>query len=69
MDGIILSNHGGRQVDGAVGSLQMLPQIVDAVKGKIVIGFDSGIRCGADIFKVSLACPLSLTSFFFQLPK
>ena len=66
MDGIIVSNHGGRQVDGAVGSLQMLPQIVDAVKGKIVIGFDSGIRCGADIFKVSLVIAVSL--FCVSLP-
>ncbi|KZF21199.1 FMN-dependent alpha-hydroxy acid dehydrogenase [Xylona heveae TC161] len=51
MDGIIVSNHGGRQVDGAIPSLQALQQIVDAVQGKITIGFDSGIRCGSDIFK------------------
>jgi lactate 2-monooxygenase len=51
MDGIIVSNHGGRQVDGAVASLEALVGIVDAVRGKLTIGFDSGIRCGADIFK------------------
>lgn len=51
MDGIIVSNHGGRQVDGAIASLEALVNIVDAVHGKLTIGFDSGIRCGADIFK------------------
>ncbi|KAF1998689.1 FMN-dependent alpha-hydroxy acid dehydrogenase [Amniculicola lignicola CBS 123094] len=51
VQGIILSNHGGRQVDGAIGSLDALPAIVEAVKGKITIGFDGGIRSGSDIFK------------------
>jgi isopentenyl diphosphate isomerase/L-lactate dehydrogenase-like FMN-dependent dehydrogenase len=41
--------HGGRQIDGAVASLDALPAIVDAVKGKMVIGFDGGIRSGADM--------------------
>lgn len=41
--------HGGRQIDGAVGSLSTLPAIVDAVKGKLTIGFDGGIRTGADM--------------------
>jgi lactate 2-monooxygenase len=50
-DGIVVSNHGGRQVDGAVGSLDMLPGIVDAVGDDIAVLFDSGIRCGADIVK------------------
>jgi len=50
-DGIIVSNHGGRQLDGAVGSLEMLPQIVEAVGDKIPVLFDSGIRTGADIIK------------------
>lgn len=48
---IIVSNHGGRQVDGGVSSLGMLPRIVDAVGDKIDILFDSGIRAGADIAK------------------
>jgi lactate 2-monooxygenase len=51
MDGVIVSNHGGRQVDGAIGSLDALPGVVDAVGGRIPVLFDSGIRGGADIFK------------------
>ncbi len=50
-DGILVSNHGGRQVDGAMGALDALPGVVSAVKGRIPVFFDSGIRCGADIFK------------------
>lgn len=51
MDGIIVSNHGGRQMDGAIGSLEMLPEIVDAVGDKIDVLFDSGVRTGVDIIK------------------
>jgi isopentenyl diphosphate isomerase/L-lactate dehydrogenase-like FMN-dependent dehydrogenase len=51
MDGIVVSNHGGRQVDGAIGSLDALPGIVEAVDGRVPVLFDSGIRCGADAFK------------------
>ncbi|TRX98217.1 hypothetical protein FHL15_000862 [Xylaria flabelliformis] len=51
VSGIIVSNHGGRQVDGAVGSLDMLPEIVEAVGDKMTVLFDSGIRTGGDIFK------------------
>ncbi|TID16882.1 L-lactate dehydrogenase (cytochrome) [Venturia nashicola] len=51
MDGIIVSNHGGRQLDGGPGSLEVLPDIVEAVGGKIPVLFDSGIRTGADIIK------------------
>ncbi|KAL3424733.1 lactate 2-monooxygenase PB1A11.03-like protein 1 [Phlyctema vagabunda] len=51
MDGIIVSNHGGRQLDGAVGSLEMLPEIVEAVGSQLTVLFDSGIRTGADIVK------------------
>jgi lactate 2-monooxygenase len=50
-DGIIVSNHGGRQVDGAIGALDALPAVVDAVGGEAEVLFDSGIRCGADAFK------------------
>ena len=50
-DGIIVSNHGGRQVDGAVGALDALPEVVNEVGGKVPVLFDSGIRSGADIFK------------------
>ena len=51
VQGIIVSNHGGRQLDGAVGSLEMLPEIVDAVGDTITVLFDSGIRTGVDIMK------------------
>ncbi|TYS88984.1 lactate 2-monooxygenase [Rossellomorea aquimaris] len=51
MDGIIVSNHGGRQVDGAVGALDSLPMICQVVNGRIPVLFDSGIRRGADIVK------------------
>lgn len=51
MDGVIVSNHGGRQVDGAIAALDALPEVVEAVDGNIPVLFDSGIRDGADIFK------------------
>ena len=51
VDGIVVSNHGGRQLDGAIGSLEVLPEIVDAVGDKLTILFDSGIRTGVDIIK------------------
>ncbi|KAJ4171258.1 hypothetical protein NW754_015021 [Fusarium falciforme] len=51
VQGIVVSNHGGRQQDGGASSLGMLPKIVDAVGDKIDVIFDSGIRCGADIIK------------------
>ncbi len=51
VDGIIVSNHGGRQVEGARAALDALPDIVSAVAGQLPILFDSGIRQGADVFK------------------
>ncbi len=51
LDGVIVSNHGGRQVDGAIGALAALPGIVDAVDDEIPVLFDSGIRSGSDIVK------------------
>lgn len=51
MDGIIVSNHGGRQVDGSVSTLEMLPAISRVINGKIPVLLDSGIRGGADAFK------------------
>ncbi len=51
MDGLIVSNHGGRQVDGAIGALDALPAVVDAVPKSMPVLFDSGIRTGADAFK------------------
>ncbi|QLL34156.1 hypothetical protein HG536_0G00120 [Torulaspora globosa] len=51
IEGIVVSNHGGRQQDGGPASLDCLVKIVKAVRDKIDIIFDSGIRCGADIAK------------------
>jgi lactate 2-monooxygenase len=51
MDGIVVSNHGGRQVDGAVASLDALAPIAHAVGDQIDVLFDSGVRTGADVVK------------------
>lgn len=51
VDGIVISNHGGRQVDGSISTLEALPAIAATVKGRIPIILDSGIRGGADAFK------------------
>jgi lactate 2-monooxygenase len=51
MDGIIISNHGGRQVDGSISTFEALPKIAEAANGKIPILLDSGVRGGADTFK------------------
>jgi lactate 2-monooxygenase len=51
MDGIIVSNHGGRQIDGAVGALDALDAVVQRIGSTIPVLFDSGIRGGADVFK------------------
>jgi lactate 2-monooxygenase len=49
--GVIVSNHGGRQVDGAIATLEALPAVVEAVDGRIPVLLDSGVRGGADVFK------------------
>ena len=51
VDGLLVSNHGGRQLDGAIASVEALPSIVEAVAGQAPILLDSGIRSGADAFK------------------
>lgn len=51
VDGIVVSNHGGRQVDGAIASLDALASIAPVVDRQVPVLFDSGIRSGADIFK------------------
>jgi len=51
IDGIIVSNHGGRQIDGSISSIEALPEIVNAVKGKLDVWIDSGIRSGSDAYK------------------
>ena len=51
VDGLIVSNHGGRQVDGAIGALDALAPVRAAVGSELPVLFDSGIRTGADVFK------------------
>ncbi len=51
VDGLIVSNHGGRQLDGAIGSLDALPAIAERIGGAVPILFDSGVRCAADALK------------------
>jgi len=51
VDGVMVSNHGGRQVDGAIPTLDALPAIVHEVNGRVPVLFDGGIRRGADVFK------------------
>ena len=49
--GVIVSNHGGRQLDGAIAALDALPRVVEAIAGQSTVLFDSGIRRGTDVFK------------------
>jgi lactate 2-monooxygenase len=51
MDGIVVSNHGGRQVDGEIATLDALPGVAEAVDGRVPVLLDSGVRGGADMFK------------------
>jgi L-lactate dehydrogenase (cytochrome) len=51
VDAIVVSNHGGRQLDGAPGSIDVLASIVDAVDGRTEVLFDSGITSGQDLLK------------------
>jgi lactate 2-monooxygenase len=51
MDGIVVSNHGGRQVDGAVASLDALPRVLERVAGRVPVLLDGGVRRGADACK------------------
>jgi L-lactate dehydrogenase (cytochrome) len=51
VDGIIVSNHGGRQVEGSVAALDALPEVCDAVKKRVPVLFDSGVRRGPDVLK------------------
>ncbi|WP_240468013.1 lactate 2-monooxygenase [Streptomyces dangxiongensis] len=50
-DGVVVSNHGGRQVAGSVAAADALPRVVDAVGDRLAVLFDSGVRTGADVFK------------------
>jgi isopentenyl diphosphate isomerase/L-lactate dehydrogenase-like FMN-dependent dehydrogenase len=51
VDGLVVSNHGGRQLDGAPASIEALPAIVDAVGEQVEVLMDGGIRRGADVVK------------------
>jgi L-lactate dehydrogenase (cytochrome) len=51
VDGIVVSNHGGRQLDGASGSISVLPYIAEAVGDRLEVLFDGGVRSGHDVFK------------------
>jgi lactate 2-monooxygenase len=51
VDGLIVSNHGGRQIDGAIAALDALPAVAASVAGRVPVLFDSGVRSGADIVK------------------
>jgi L-lactate dehydrogenase (cytochrome) len=51
VDAIVVSNHGGRQLDGLPAAIEVLPEIVDAVDGRIEVLFDGGIRRGTDVIK------------------
>ncbi|GAC1040364.1 alpha-hydroxy acid oxidase [Rhizobium sp. No.120] len=64
-DAIIVSNHGGRQLDGAHSSISMLPRIVDAVGDRIEVHMDGGIRSGQDVLK---AVALGATGTFIGRP-
>ena len=50
-DGVVVSNHGGRQADGAVGALDALPDVIEATRERMVVLLDSGVRHGADVIK------------------
>ena len=51
VDGVIVSNHGGRQIDGAAASLDALPAVVEAVGGRMPVLIDGGIRRGTDVVR------------------
>jgi L-lactate dehydrogenase (cytochrome) len=51
VDAIVVSNHGGRQLDGAAASISVLPEVVEAVAGRCEVLFDGGVQCGQDVLK------------------
>jgi isopentenyl diphosphate isomerase/L-lactate dehydrogenase-like FMN-dependent dehydrogenase len=62
VDGIVVSNHGGRNMDSAAATIDMLPEIAEAVGDKITVLLDSGVRRGSDIVKaVALGAKCVLT--------
>jgi isopentenyl diphosphate isomerase/L-lactate dehydrogenase-like FMN-dependent dehydrogenase len=65
VDGVVVSNHGGRQVDGAIASLDALPAIADAVGDQLTVILDSGVRSGSDVAK---AIALGANAVFLGRP-
>jgi len=65
IDGVVVSNHGGRQIDGEIASLEALPSIVEAVGDRMTVLFDSGIRTGSDVLK---AVALGASGVFLGRP-
>ena len=51
MDGVVVSNHGGRQLDGSAATLDVLPEVVEAVDGRVPVLVDGGVRRGSDVLK------------------
>ncbi|MCV4932337.1 alpha-hydroxy-acid oxidizing protein, partial [Escherichia coli] len=51
-DGIVVSNHGGRQLDGAIPTARALPRVVDAVGDDLTVLADSGVRSGVDVIRL-----------------
>lgn len=67
-DGVIVSNHGGRQMDAAPASIEVLPEIVKAVGHRCTVMLDSGVRCGTDVLRAvasGAACVFSGRSFYY----
>ena len=66
IDGIIVSNHGGRQLDGAISSIAALPAVAEAVAGRVPVILDGGVRRGVDVIKAiaqgATACDLLLAA-------
>ncbi|MET0291810.1 MAG: alpha-hydroxy acid oxidase [Steroidobacteraceae bacterium] len=66
VDGVIVSNHGGRQLDGASSTIAALPAVVEAVQGRCEVALDGGIRCGQDVLKaVALGARAAMTGRAF----
>jgi L-lactate dehydrogenase (cytochrome) len=51
VDALVVSNHGGRQLDGARSTISALPEVVNAVQGRAEVLFDGGVRTGQDVLK------------------
>jgi L-lactate dehydrogenase (cytochrome) len=51
VDGLVVSNHGGRQLDGTRATIEALPEIIDAVHGRLEVLLDGGVRRGADVVR------------------